>query len=361
MSVTQPKTIEALLHEGTQLYEKKNIFDALARWRDILNLDPEHSTALHYIEFVQGHFNLKQTSSRYEMQHAQDQYGRLLRGEPDPQLEAQQADDLQPAEVEQYGSSRQLMGESSVELSSMQATPLKIQEDEETQTPDPIPAERRPIHERINSPVAQQALVGPPGPKTQAEGLSIQSLSRQLADLHRAGKYEKAVDAAEELLKTDPQHAVARRYIQEYHRQKQNALARQQLQKDKVNTQPLPESSSNDESLFGSLVGSQVESSRSQTNSKPASQSISNADLSDVPTVAPQPQVQADIQDLSKIPKILVRTDQISWKKFDHRAGFFFSQVDGKTSYEDLLEISGMPRKEALSILNQLVQHGLIG
>ena len=360
MSVTQPKTIEALLYEGTQLYEKKNIFDALARWREILTLDPEHSTAIHYIEFVQGHFNLQQTSSRYETQQAQDQYGRLLRGEPDPQIEAQQADDLKPDEVEQYGSSRQLMGESSVEHPAVQAASPQLQEDEETHIPSPIPAEARPIHERIQSPVAQQALVGPPGPKTQADGLSIQSLSRQLADLHRAGKYEKAVATAEELLQTDPQHAVARRYIQEYHRQKQNALARQRLQKAKKDASKTA-SDSNEPQAETKVPVPESNAQQPLSENQESAQTSTNGDPADVPTVAPQPQVQPGIKDLSAIPKILVRTDQISWKEFDHRAGFFFSQVDGKTSYEDLLEISGMPRKEALAILNQLVQHGLIG
>ena len=355
MSVSQPKTIEALLHEGTQLYEKKNIFDALARWREILSLDPEHSTALHYIEFVQGHFNLKPTSSRYEIQQAQDQYGRLLRGEPDPQIEAQQAEDIQPDEVEQYGSSRQLMGESSVEIPAVAVANLPLKEDEATQIPAAASAEDRPIHERLQSPVAQQALVGPPGPKTQADGLSIQSLSRQLADLHRAGKYEKAVATAEELLKTDPQHAVARRYIQEYHRQKQNALARQRLQKAKQENTP---AAADQETSTPAQIKESTTQQQVSPDPNPAS---STADPSDAPTVAPQPRLQKDIQDLSQVPKILVRTDQISWKDFDHRAGFFFSQVDGKTSYEDLLEISGMPRKDALAILNQLVQHGLIG
>ena len=88
MSVSQPKTVESLLYEGTQLYEKKNIFDALARWREILTLDPENSTAQHYIEFVQGHFNLTSESTRVATQRAQDQYSRLLRGER-PQVAAE--------------------------------------------------------------------------------------------------------------------------------------------------------------------------------------------------------------------------------------------------------------------------------
>ena len=56
-----------------------------------------------------------------------------------------------------------------------------------------------------------------------------------------------------------------------------------------------------------------------------------------------------------------MRSDQITWQNFDHRAGFFLSQVDGNTSYEDLIDISGMGREDAIKILSKLVEKSVIG
>ncbi len=43
-----------------------------------------------------------------------------------------------------------------------------------------------------------------------------------------------------------------------------------------------------------------------------------------------------------------------------HRAGFLLSRVDGFTSLEELLDLSGMPRLEALKTVLSLVDAGAI-
>ncbi len=49
------------------------------------------------------------------------------------------------------------------------------------------------------------------------------------------------------------------------------------------------------------------------------------------------------------------------WQKLDHRAAFVLSQVDGMTSYEDIIEISGMNEFDSTRVLARLVQAGVIG
>lgn len=60
-------------------------------------------------------------------------------------------------------------------------------------------------------------------------------------------------------------------------------------------------------------------------------------------------------------PRLRLRQQEIIWQSLDHRAGFLLSQVDGATSYEDLIEISGLSELEATRILARLVDQGAIG
>lgn len=61
------------------------------------------------------------------------------------------------------------------------------------------------------------------------------------------------------------------------------------------------------------------------------------------------------------VPGVLLPPDEIIWLGLDHRAGFVLSQVDGTSSYEEIIEVSGMERTECLRILVQLAQAGAIG
>ncbi len=67
------------------------------------------------------------------------------------------------------------------------------------------------------------------------------------------------------------------------------------------------------------------------------------------------------LANMQKRPRVKLRPQEVIWQSLDHRAGFLLSQVDGRTSYEDIIEISGMPILEATRILARLVEHGVIG
>lgn len=69
----------------------------------------------------------------------------------------------------------------------------------------------------------------------------------------------------------------------------------------------------------------------------------------------------SEIGDVHAVPKVLVPPDQIIWLDLDHRSGFVLSQVDGLSSYQELIEITGMGRLESLEILAKLVRDKAIG
>jgi hypothetical protein len=58
--------------------------------------------------------------------------------------------------------------------------------------------------------------------------------------------------------------------------------------------------------------------------------------------------------------RVVVPSDQIRWLSLDHRAGFLLSLVDGVSTIEELLDISGMPRLDALRILYGLLDQRVI-
>lgn len=66
------------------------------------------------------------------------------------------------------------------------------------------------------------------------------------------------------------------------------------------------------------------------------------------------------IAGLDRVPRISMGPDQIRWLSLDHRAGFLLSMIDGISSIDDLLDVSGMPRLDALRILCELLEAKVI-
>jgi hypothetical protein len=63
---------------------------------------------------------------------------------------------------------------------------------------------------------------------------------------------------------------------------------------------------------------------------------------------------------LTRVPRVGVPDHEIRWLGLDHRAGFLLSRVDGCHSIEEILDVSGMPRLEALKTLSELVGAGAV-
>lgn len=63
---------------------------------------------------------------------------------------------------------------------------------------------------------------------------------------------------------------------------------------------------------------------------------------------------------LERVPIVMVARDQLRWLSIDHRAGFVLSLVDGVSSVEMILDVSGMPELDTLRILSELAQQRII-
>jgi len=63
---------------------------------------------------------------------------------------------------------------------------------------------------------------------------------------------------------------------------------------------------------------------------------------------------------LDQVPTVGIPLEQLRWLTLDHRAGFLLSHVDGVSTLEEILDVSGMPHLEAMRIIFDLVQQKVI-
>lgn len=59
-------------------------------------------------------------------------------------------------------------------------------------------------------------------------------------------------------------------------------------------------------------------------------------------------------------PRVVVDDEQLRWLSLDHHSGFLLSLVDGQFTLEELLDICGMPRLDALKLLAELTEKGVV-
>jgi len=85
---------------------------------------------------------------------------------------------------------------------------------------------------------------------------------------------------------------------------------------------------------------------------------------SEPPLVAPGPATVRQGRNLRpklwEIPALIAGADHLRAARLDARAGFVLSLVDGVTTVESLLDLSGMPADETLGILEDLSLHGIV-
>ena len=68
----------------------------------------------------------------------------------------------------------------------------------------------------------------------------------------------------------------------------------------------------------------------------------------------------SNLGSLQKVPRLKISRNELIWQTLDHKSGFLLSQIDGLTSYEDLIAISCMPEFEAMRILVRFLKKDLI-
>jgi hypothetical protein len=68
----------------------------------------------------------------------------------------------------------------------------------------------------------------------------------------------------------------------------------------------------------------------------------------------------ARLGSLEQVPAVIVQRTQLRWLSIDHRAGFVLSLIDGSSSLEMILDVSGMPRLDAMRILVELIAQRIV-
>lgn len=66
------------------------------------------------------------------------------------------------------------------------------------------------------------------------------------------------------------------------------------------------------------------------------------------------------LQNLASPPRVVMKPDELRWLSLDHRAGFLLSMVDGHSTFDEVLDVSGMPRLDAMRILCELLEKNVI-
>lgn len=62
----------------------------------------------------------------------------------------------------------------------------------------------------------------------------------------------------------------------------------------------------------------------------------------------------------ASVPVLAMSAAQMRGMQLDHRAGFILSHVDGVSSVETILDVSGMQGSEVLALLQELLDKGII-
>jgi hypothetical protein len=78
------------------------------------------------------------------------------------------------------------------------------------------------------------------------------------------------------------------------------------------------------------------------------------------PTGPPCAAPQLTLTERHSIPRLLKTMAEVSKLKIDHRAGFLLAHVDGMQTLEEILDICAMPASEALELIGNLRDTGVI-
>jgi hypothetical protein len=66
------------------------------------------------------------------------------------------------------------------------------------------------------------------------------------------------------------------------------------------------------------------------------------------------------VVDRASVPRVALLRDELAHLELDHRAGFLLSLVDGVSTVDSILDISGMAEDEAIVTLYELYTRGAI-
>jgi hypothetical protein len=69
---------------------------------------------------------------------------------------------------------------------------------------------------------------------------------------------------------------------------------------------------------------------------------------------------ESRIGSLDQVPVLAISSGEVIWHNLDPAAGFILSRIDGTVTFEDIIDISGLPRFETCQVLCKLLQDGII-
>lgn len=78
------------------------------------------------------------------------------------------------------------------------------------------------------------------------------------------------------------------------------------------------------------------------------------------PAASPPLAPRLSLTERHSIPKMLKSMGEVSKLKIDHRAGFLLTHVDGMQTLEEILDVCAMPATEALELIEELKEMGVI-
>jgi hypothetical protein len=78
------------------------------------------------------------------------------------------------------------------------------------------------------------------------------------------------------------------------------------------------------------------------------------------PMVGAVPTDEAWARGMSGVLVVVTPPERLKRLPLDHRAGFVLSLMDGATDLETVAELAGMPRQEALRIVRDLFESGVV-
>jgi hypothetical protein len=73
-----------------------------------------------------------------------------------------------------------------------------------------------------------------------------------------------------------------------------------------------------------------------------------------------QQMFKARLGALDRVPLVAVPREQLRWLSIDHKAGFVLSLIDGISTLEMIIDVSGMAELDTLRILCELAQQRII-
>ena len=203
---------------------------------------------------------------------------------------------------------------------------------------------------------------------SESEATRIERLVREGLDCFGEGDVERAVACWQEVLRLDPHHAQALDYLETARDGEDAGLEDEELEFAESGSGAM--SGDRRESTLEALLGEAQGLLRNQdlegaltlfeTAAEMDPRRIEIEGYIDMVRSRLLKGYRERVGGAQTIPRLLVNPSEITRYNLPADAGFLLSLLDGATSIEDLVSLSGMDAFEALRILHNLIDAGIV-